>query len=415
MTVVVVKKNHKHRNRSRARWWWLHKIGGGCWCILRECAQVVLVLILGVMAGLFLAMIHQQTTFSSLVDVLPWNRIDPTSLSSSLPSSSTTNLTALLVQEEVVAQKPESETNTYNCTLPLGAIKVTVRNNDPHSLPFQLVVHKEQDFISDHIMKKGYWEIETVHDMAKLAPSQRRLPPRPLRANKGASSTVFYDVGAHVGYYSFLFAAAGYEVVAIEAEATNVALFRASLCWNAPSISHRIRLIETALSNNDVDPVSAAADSRKHHTTTTKNCRLIGRVNARTRKYLYASSRLVCDTNYKCHSKKDLICQANVPVTSLDQLLLKDHSNLPIPDILKVNVGMGQEYSVLQGGRQLLTSAHKKPALIQYENKDGRVEVDIAAFLTSAGYTVGTTRGHDGNTVAEDTTAAAFTTTTTAE
>ena len=80
---------------------------------------------------------------------------------------------------------------------------------------------------------------------------------------------------------------------------------------------------------------------------------------------------------------------------------------LPTPTIVKIDVE-AHELQVLQGmllpslaANNVATALFPLPTIIQFENKDGRVEPAITELLHSAGYKIGTARGHDQNTVAE--------------
>ena len=137
----------------------------------------------------------------------------------------------------------------------------------------------------------------------------------------------------------------------------------------------------------------------------------MGRVNSRTRKYLYSIPRLNCDTTYKCIPDQDLICQKNITITTLDHFVNKLHTEVPLPHIMKLDVE-GQELKVIESiftnnnvQPYGATSQHLKrriePMLIQYENKDGRFKETISSILNINGYSIGTKRGHDYNTIAE--------------
>ena len=230
--------------------------------------------------------------------------------------------------------------------------------------------------------------------MAALTPSQSL--PKPNNA-----TTLFYDIGANVGYYSFLFAAHGYTSVAVEPEPGNVALLRASACLN-PDL--KVEIVSVALTNAE----------ESHNMT----CRLSAEATRRTQKYLHAIERLTCTTKTTNATNTPPACQASlasneicvdhVPVTTLAELIhqyttttTENGTVPPPPAIVKVDVE-GHDFKVLQG---LLNDDHHttgwRPALIQFENKDPRVSPALTALLESAGYVVGTARGHDQNTMAE--------------
>jgi FkbM family methyltransferase len=280
---------------------------------------------------------------------------------------------------EQVAKRNVDETS--RCVLPLGTDAVTLGKET--KTPYTLVVYREDDFLSSEIMKKGFWEIRSVGEMADLAPSMTIPPAMRVEA---AANTTFYDFGANIGYYSFLFAASGYTVIAFEPEMSNVALFRASLCLNEwTGISQRITLLEHALSGEN-----------------SRNCTLVGRVTPRRRKYLHSIPRLQCGQNYRCHPKKDMICQRDVPVTTLTEIIDEHFPKLPLPDIVKLDAE-GHELPILESlfAPSSNDRPHLQPKIVQYENTNSRAAPLIAALLTAKGYTIGTKRGHDSNTIAE--------------
>jgi FkbM family methyltransferase len=267
--------------------------------------------------------------------------------------------------------------NNNNCRMPPHTTKLTIPSND--GFFFDLVVWDDGDFLTETIKATGVWEILNLQGMAELGDTT--LPETP---------GVFWDVGANIGYYSFLFAAAGYTVIAMEPELQNAELFRASLCLN-PTLAPRMTLLPTAVTSTEHVAVS---------TSQRQPCRIVATTKAkRMKQYRHLIPRLVCGGNEgRCRRSADTICQ-DVTVTTLDTIL----KSYPPPDILKLDVE-GHELAVLKGGPTVLSSNNKSkknaPFMIQYENKDGRIEGEIATLLESYGYTIGRQRGHDSNTVA---------------
>lgn len=270
---------------------------------------------------------------------------------------------------EVEDQKKRAEgPRTVNgCTLPPGTSTTTIVPKDG-SPSFELVLY-DFDFMSNKIRRSGAWELSSVAQLADLAPSGI-LPPKTMGA--------VYDIGATVGYFGFLFAAAGYDVVAVEPELENIELLKASKCLN-PKLANQITIVPVALS-----------DAPK------EGCQLKARVRKRAKKYLHSVPKLFCPAEEPCDPDLDLVCQENVVTTTLDGIIAQH--NLPRPAIVKLDVE-GQERQVMHGMAKTLRKS--PPAFVQYENRDYRVEQEIADYLTSHGYVVGTARGHDQNTVAE--------------
>jgi len=354
-------------------------------CSLVQCAsQFVVVLSWGLTLGVMLAVYKRAGSSSGNSNAaIPQQQQEQQSLGhkAALPlgPDGLPSLSALLDQQKGIRgasssnHKPvdkiaqqNANLNPNNCPLPPNCKIVEIPTP---TTEFKLAVWSDGDFISDTIATKKLWEIETVQDMAALAISGTLPPPA-----QGA----FYDVGANVGYYSFLFAAAGYQVVAIEPDPTNAALLAASVCLNAPDL--QVQVVETAMTN--------AAEAAMPH------CRLAARVNARTLKYLHSIPRLFCPTpEEQCDLGKDKICVEDVAVATLATIVKQG----PAAAIVKIDVE-GHEVQVLEG---LLDDDANLPVTIQFENKDNRVQDKLAAMLQAKGYTVGTARGHDYNTVAE--------------
>ena len=330
--------------------------------------------------------------FILLVILNIFSLLSPQQINTNFDITSTpTTIADALIRQAAKNNKDE----TSQCVIPLGTTITTIKPNNMNGESFRLVVHND-DFLSSQIVKNGYWEIRSLAEMAALSPSST-IPKSSMAP--GTKATTFYDVGANVGYYSFLFAAAGYNVIAFEPEKTNLELFRASLCLN-PSLSVHIQLYDYIISDINSDDGTATMD-----------CKFVGRVNSRTKKYLYSIPRLNCDINYKCIPNQDLICQTNVTIATLDHFVNKLHPDVPLPQIIKLDVE-GQEVKVIESvftnnnmhpksatSQQL--QRRIEPLLIQYENRDGRYVSAISSILNVNGYTVGTKRGHDSNTIAE--------------
>lgn len=294
-------------------------------------------------------------------------------------------------ENDATSTRSLSSSNNSNsnndCRLPPKTTKLTLASNDVY---FDLVVWDDGDFLTETIKNTGVWEILNIQGVAELGDTE--LPTTP---------GVFWDVGANVGYYSFLFAAAGYTVVAVEPESQNAELFRTSLCLN-PNLASRMTLLQTAVSSPEIVNDFTSGSSRNSNSNN-KKCRVVATTKAkRMKQYLHLIPRLVCDddnSGKRCRRAPDTICQ-EVTVTTLDDIM---KSYAP-PHVLKLDVE-GHELAVFKGGAKLLSlpsssTAAAAPSIIQYENRDARIEADIANLLESHGYTIGSQRGHDSNTVA---------------
>ena len=84
---------------------------------------------------------------------------------------------------------------------------------------FHLELHPGAEYISDYIRKYGCWEPITTEVLIEVF-------------NARKPNTVFVDIGANIGYFSFLAAQQGIQVVAFEPVATNYGLFTKSIAIN---------------------------------------------------------------------------------------------------------------------------------------------------------------------------------------
>ena len=292
-------------------------------------------------------------------------------------------------------QQQQEETTETVCVIPPGMRLATVR--DPQGNPLFDMVVVDGDFMGQHIATKGFWEIRQVQDVEDLAPpaviNNNNNTSSNSAANVAGGGAVFYDVGANIGYYSFLFAHAGYSVVAFEPLPQNVAAYRATLCLH-PEWATRITLVEQGLSDR------------------TATCQLIGTTLASKAQYLNGVVEVRCPPASSteqpppvltpCAEQPGLaICQTTV-VTTLDAAVLRDpndgnaQARFPPPSIIKMDVE-GHELQVLQGATELFRRT--PPELVQFEFKSAK-QSQVSDWLAAHGYEVGTKRGHDGNTVA---------------
>lgn len=100
---------------------------------------------------------------------------------------------------------------------------------------FKLAIYKhtstQSDIVSNAIKTHGHWDDKT----SNVVLNQMKT--------KGG---IFVDIGANIGWFSFLMAAAGYKVYAFEPFESNVKLMRLSLCLN-PSLSNHLTIYHTGL------------------------------------------------------------------------------------------------------------------------------------------------------------------------
>jgi FkbM family methyltransferase len=167
----------------------------------------------------------------------------------------------------------------------------------------------------------------------------------------------FWDVGAHRGYTSLLYAKhSSGKAIAFEPDATNLAHLTENLKAN-PKLSNSIEVIPVAVTDRDgqVDLESPQDDLSQ--------CQIRGNdVAPRQRRF-------------------DVCNIVSVPALSLDSVL--SHGRTP-PRVIKIDVE-GAEYLVLCGARTLLQRFHPL-VLLEYHNTDAQRK--CAAALSEMGYSI---------------------------
>lgn len=205
------------------------------------------------------------------------------------------------------------------------------------------------DIVCDSICNWGYWEFESIASMG--------FPHVP------AGGVV--DVGANVGWYSFLFASAGHTVYAFEALASNVALMKGSLCAN-PSLPGRIEIHEVALGEK-----------------------------AGGKCEIYSSERNLGDGALCCNMDNCPMFwnsfyhhRQSVVLSTLDNELLKSGILDKPLAFMKVDVE-GLECEVLQGAHQTLESLGPQYLMSEIWNREEGCSVGgFLSMLRSNGYKV---------------------------
>lgn len=264
-----------------------------------------------------------------------------------------------------------------------------------------VVYDQDDDFISHHLSKHGYWEVDRLYHLQQL--SQTKPWPK--------FGTVI-DVGAHLGYYSLLLASYGYTVLAVEPNWNNVLCLQATLCLN-PHLQSTILVRHVALSSRSVKNQTCAL-----HFSDAKN-------HAYKRVYRSGAGRLECATTAgtnrsACGNSNDNDTCQTVPVSTLDEVWqefvwmrgpIDNHETKRTANdahlhrtnvvFLKLDVE-GHELAVLHGATRLFQSTDTAPALVQFESKQ-RPRQTVADWLRARQYTIVETDEplHDGNTFAK--------------
>jgi FkbM family methyltransferase len=112
--------------------------------------------------------------------------------------------------------------------LPAGAQMCQVRL-EGHA-PYNMAVRSTNDVVSYHVCSYGHWE---VNDTSKFGTPGKAM-----------------DIGGNMGYFTFMLAAAGWEVHTFEPMQVNLDLIHATLCAN-PDLASRIQLHPHGLGQNN--------------------------------------------------------------------------------------------------------------------------------------------------------------------
>ena len=96
-----------------------------------------------------------------------------------------------------------------------------------YDLAFSMFCYQQQDAVSNSVLNSGSWESGTgvmLLDTVQKTCNKLGIPKE---------AAIFLDIGANIGWYSLLFAAAGYPVISFEPMQANEQLFRRSICSNS--------------------------------------------------------------------------------------------------------------------------------------------------------------------------------------
>lgn len=203
------------------------------------------------------------------------------------------------------------------------------------------------DKFCDSICRWGYWEHATTRSLG--------FPSTP----KGD----VVDVGANVGWYSMLFAQAGYKVHSFEALTSNVQMLNASICAN-PQFANLMNVHSATLA---AEPVARCKVWSSTHT---------------------ASNGTVCCPVDECPAAKNpsyKLREHIMSTSTLDTELSKITEPLAF---LKLDVE-GYECQVLKGARETFQRIAPQYVKADIRNKEVRCGSDeYLALLRSLGYTV---------------------------
>jgi FkbM family methyltransferase len=184
-----------------------------------------------------------------------------------------------------------------------------------------------------------------------------------LKMELNSKEMVVWDIGAHFGYNSLVFAQitpSDAKILSFEPNLSNFERFKENLASNNAELSDKIALYPLALSDSDEQAFFYFSDSIDDSVSSGS--------------YLGSVIPPLSAETYSAFQSTSLF------VRSIDSLIEKD--NLPLPGIIKIDVE-GAEYEVLKGAKNLLTNF--KPVLI-IEIHHIKAMHEVSAFLHLLNY-----------------------------
>jgi len=220
---------------------------------------------------------------------------------------------------------------------------------------FSMFCYGRQDLVSSGIFQAGSWEEETSKNM--LATMQQAC----LQLNIPLDKAIFLDIGANIGWYTLLFAAAGHSVIAFEPMHANEQLLRRSLCSNA-GFQEKVTYYNIMLSN------------APH-----KNCTLFSDIDN------LGDGTVTCDQHF-LPPENYTVQDTGFQMTTVDTALA-DLSN-PIV-MVKMDVE-GHEGHVFKGAERTIIEAHVPYLIFEFGyawiERSGGYPQAFLARLVGAGY-----------------------------
>jgi len=227
-----------------------------------------------------------------------------------------------------------------DCTLPEGATWCEVRLKNLPSYYMAVYTPTENPAdkcpLSNTVCNNGYWEVD---DPSTFGPVGNML-----------------DIGGHIGYYSFAFANAGWQVQTFEPMSKNRALIVATMCQN-PQLAQRINLNAFGLGSKTEECVMKSfADNKGDAWMECAGERPIfdsasGAVNS------FAQRTVIEQGRFSAHRFEDALEELNIEKV----------------DFVKIDVE-GHELQVFQGAPSFLQSY--QPRLVKSEGWMNMVGTD---------------------------------------
>mmetsp|Transcript_35997 Transcript_35997/g.65528 ORF Transcript_35997/g.65528 Transcript_35997/m.65528 type:complete len:431 (-) Transcript_35997:6-1298(-) len=224
------------------------------------------------------------------------------------------------------------------CPLPPGAIWCQARSGSQswQMALYPVLADGRQDAVSATICSSSFWEFKDPESWGVSEPVSRDL--------------VLLDIGANVGWYTFMFASHGHRVIAVEPMAANRAMMQATLCRN-PELASRVRIVPAALAK-------AASPGQ--------SCGIFSAAVNLGDGILACTEKEIAEV--KANTQFHHIEREKVPLMTLDMLLAEQQLGQDVfgdrIDAVKVDVE-GQECNALAGGTQMFARFHPKYIMVE--------------------------------------------------
>lgn len=212
---------------------------------------------------------------------------------------------------------------------------------------------------------KGYWW-STAYNYDYLTGDYEDLETLQLFLSWLKPGSVFYDLGANVGYYAFIAnrVIESGNIYSAEPIPENISVYRTHLELNKSRMPHQnIHLLTCAISDDEKEVYFSNDQSRIEGNTY---------VGHNANGHVPGSQLLV-----QCHSVDGLV-----------------NKGYPAPDVIKIDVE-GAEFDVLRGARETLRSYKPKILLATHDYHLPGVQQQCKDFLINLGYSLMVVPGHN--------------------
>lgn len=233
---------------------------------------------------------------------------------------------------QVSSAKAHAASKHKDCSLPPGARWCTATSGDK-SWKMAVYSEKADRWLSSAICSQGFWEFRHPTGMG-------------IKEN-ASEGMVLLDIGANIGWYTFMFAAHGHRVIAVEPMTSNRDLMHATLCQN-PELKNNVHILAAALT-----------DSAKRGQT----CSIL---SAKTNS---GDGILACsDSEIKKireTAEEPHFVREKVPLTTFDALIKEQPDVIGDRiDVVKIDVE-GQECNVLAGSSKTISRFQPKYFMVE--------------------------------------------------